>query len=792
MKFPLSWLKDYVDITLSPEDLAEMLTMAGLEVESLEYVGSAIDNIITGKIEHITPHPNADKLVITSVFDGTTHHSIVTGASNVNVGDIVPVALPGSTIATGMTLKAAKLRGVDSFGMLCSEKELGVPESIDGLWILPPDTPLGVDVAEYAFLKDVIFDIAILPNRGDCQSIYGLAREIAVLTQSTLKPIESTVSFKSIPHHFTLTVNQPELCPFYVGRYVSAIKAIESPLFIKRRLELAGLRSISFIVDVTNYVLLELGQPMHAFDTDKLKTTDFVVDITSSAIDLETLDSTTRSVAESTLLIYNESPVAIAGVMGAASTDVNNKTTNIFLESAFFDAKHVRKSSTKLGLRTESSIRFEKGIYIDFVETASLRACHLLQKYAQATIAEHPVMFKHEQDYRFKPATLSFDGAQINSCLGSQFEDTQMMSVLEQLGFVFNSNKDAVTVPLWRLADISDWPCLAEEIARIIGFDSIASTLPESFCIQDKPHMQDNVISTIQSFFTHHGFVETCTYPMISEQDFKLSSQSEASLKQTLSNPITPQLAYMRASMLPSLIQLISYHHSRQMSDLALFEIGKTFSDQGEESLMLSAVLTGHIFQHHYSQNKQSADTILSYLKGLLEHCIDTFDLSLEFKSENNPSWAHPTQWINIFKDKHCVGQLCLLHPTYLKNYNITADVGYFELNLSTILTKQLKKPTYTPFSRYPSIRRDVAIVADKSLQYCDIETVIKTNKHKTMQDFFLFDYFESDQLGKDKKSMAIAFIYQDINDTLSDEHVSKQHTKLCDKLVKQLNVSIR
>ncbi|MAH80562.1 MAG: phenylalanine--tRNA ligase subunit beta [Rickettsiales bacterium] len=793
MKFPLSWIKDYVDITISTDELVHKLTMAGLEVESVDYVGDSIKGIITGKIESIEKHPNADKLVITSIFDGKQHHQIVTGASNISEGDIVPVALPGSTIASGMTLKAAKLRGIDSFGMLCSEKELGVSEEASGIWILDPNTPLGVDFSDYALLKDAVLDIAILPNRGDCQSIYGLAREIAALTHQNLCLPELDISLSKLNHDFSLTVKATDLCPIYSGRYISNITNGASPLLMKRRLELAGIRCISLIVDVTNYVLIELGQPLHAFDTSKLASTSFVVDTAKTVKTLQTLDEQERSISDDMLLIFNEDPVAIAGVMGAKNTDVELNTHSIFLESAFFDARHVRKNSTSLGLRTESSIRFEKGINIDFVETSSLRACHLLQKYGNAKIAEKSLLKKQNSDKRFISKSIPYDTKKLNSFLGSQFKDTDIENVLIKLGFQFDQKKETLSVPIWRSNDIQEWPCIAEEVARVMGFDMIPSTLPASFTIQDAVTKSDLMISTIKSFFVHNGFLETCTYPMISEDEFSDISLQQPTHDQALANPISPQLAFMRPTMLASLTKIVSYHALRQMPDNHFFEIGKTFSTDGAESLYLAGVTTGHIFKNNYTpEHKTLTDERFTFVKGLFENLFSQLNLHLELSQNEPQSWFHPTQWVSLMLGKKNVGSINLIHPTYLKQHNISNDVVYFELNLTDLFSLSQPPVTYKPFSRYPSTRRDVAFILDKKISFSSIENLIKQYRHKTLQTYFLFDHFESEQLGKDKKSMAIGFIYQDEKGTLSDDKVTKCHDKLCQRLVNELNINIR
>ncbi|RAP32286.1 phenylalanine--tRNA ligase subunit beta [Candidatus Marinamargulisbacteria bacterium SCGC AG-414-C22] len=791
MKFPLSWLKEYVDINLEPTALAEKLTMAGLEVDDVDHIGALISGIITVKINTIKPHPNADKLVITECFDGKSTHTVVTGAHNITEGDIVPLALPGSTIASGMTLKPVALRGVDSFGMLCSEKELGASDESAGIWILDNTTPLGVNFEEYACLKDTIFDIAILPNRGDCQSIYGLAREIAALTQQKLHPIDTHIKTVATKQPFSVTVTEPELCPLYIGRHVAGIKHVTSPLIIQRRLQLAGIRPIDFIVDVTNYVLLECGQPLHAFDAQKCTSNSFKIATDKTKTHVTTLDGNKRVVDPGMLLIYNDTPAAIAGVMGCANTEVSNTTTEIFLEAAYFDSKHVRKNGTTLGLRTESSIRFEKGINIDSVDLASQRACHLLQRYADAQITKDTCIVKHTSDYRFQQQAIPFNVDHINNFLGSSFTTSEMTHILTTLGFIFSSKKDEVTVPVWRIQDVKEWPCLAEEIARLIGFDRIPATLPAAFTIQDEEAPEQYLVERFQTYFVDNGFLQSCTYPMISEKEFESFTNTKPTTHHLLQNPISPELACLRSSLLPSLTRIIDYHVTRQMSSCQFFEIGKVFADDHTEHQQLGLITVGDYHTNAVTDAQKKCNLApFAYLKGHIENLFQKLGLQLTFKQQQAPSWAHPTQWINLCLGKKIIGTLALLHPSVVQN--VTTDVCYLECLLDPLFTLQQTDTCYQPFSRFPSTRRDLSILVDKTVHFADIETVIKQYKHKLLKHYFLFDCFESEKLGSDKKSMAIGFIYQDDKGTCSDDKINSIHTRLTDRLTSELSLQIR
>ena len=399
MKFSLNWIKEFVTISLTPDELVEKLTMAGLEVEGIEQKGELLHNIVTARIESISKHPNADKLVITNMFDGEETLQVVTGASNINEGDIVPLARIGGVVDSGLTLKATKLRGIDSFGMLCSKSECGAEEESEGIWILDKQTPVGVDFIEYYQLKDTVLDIAILPNRGDCQSIIGLAREIAAITGEQLKLPEITLTTESISNPYQVSVQDSTVCPLYVGRYITNIQNGASPFWMQQRLEHCGIRSIDRVVDITNYVLLEMGHPLHAFDHHKLTSNTIKIGSLETKQTITTLDDIDRSIEPGQCLIFDDNqPVAIAGVMGAQNTGVESTTQEIFLEAAYFLPKHIRRSSQQAGCRTDSSIRFEKGININTVEMASKRAAQLLQTLAKATISQDVIIKKDEQN----------------------------------------------------------------------------------------------------------------------------------------------------------------------------------------------------------------------------------------------------------------------------------------------------------------------------------------------------------------------------------------------------------
>ncbi len=792
MKFPLSWLRDYIKIDCSSEELVDKLTMAGLEVEQVATIGESLSGIITGRIDCITKHPDADKLVITSVFDGKTHHQIVTGASNITEGDIVPVSLPGAVLANGTKIKSTKLRGVQSDGMLCSEAECGVTEHSAGIWILSKDTPIGIDFIDYAILHDVILDISILPNRGDCQSILGLAREIAALTGQPFSLPPVTLSETAIDHNYSVETYS-ELCPLYLGRYITSITNTSAPLWMQRRLQLCGIRPISMIVDITNYVLLETGHPLHAFDDQKCDQKSFSISEAAEATTITTLDGQKRSLSSQQLLILNDdNPVAIAGIMGGQNTEVSESTHSIFLEAAYFDPTSIRRAATSLGLRTESSMRFEKGVCVDTVDYASQRAASLLVTYAGASVSNNVTTASLPNHPCFDTHTLTLSPDQLNTFLGSKFTSQQIETVLTSLGFKVDNT--LVTIPSWRAHDIKEWPCIAEEVARLIGFDTIESTLPHSLPIQDNDDPLVELTKITQDFFVANGFNEVNTYPMIAEDDLNYISQLKKDDWNELANPISPQLAIMRPLLLPSLLSLVSYHSTRQLPNQVLFEVGRSFQKDLEIS-SLGVVISGkHDLGAYTAANRALELDIFSTLTHTCKRFFKQLglDISLSHDSKSVATWSHPHLNYTISLNKTFIGSLAQVHPTVLDHYGIKDPVVYLDVNLTKLLTLQNSNSIYRPFSRFPSTRRDIALCVPDTLTFADIMDVVTKFKHKTVIKTGIFDVFESESLAPYSRSIGIYFIYQSMTETLSDEIVNKNHQRLCDRLTESLPVQIR
>lgn len=779
MRYPMSWLQEYVEIALAPEVLAERLTQAGLEVEAVHVLGRDLCGVVSGRIVEIAKHPDADRLQITQVFDGQQTHQIVTGAQNVFVGAVVPVSLPGAVLANGLKIKPSKLRGVPSNGMLCSQAELGMVDSAEGIWILDADTPLGLDMVAYAGLRDVIIEIGILPNRGDCLGIYGMAREIAAVLQVPLKPLSVGLPpFVSQPLP-AVHVKDSRCSQYIMRRMVLPTSDLKTPLWMQRRLALCGLRSVSLAVDITNYVLLETGQPLHVFDADKLSG-DLHVTAAPAGMMIQTLDEQVHELPEKALVISDDTgPVAIAGVMGGLGSAVDAHTRDIVLEAAVFDPVSVRRTGAYLGLRTESAVRFEKGLDWDGVLRASDRAAHLFVRLAGASVTEAHVTLGAQG--RPVLRRIPFVPDQINRLLGTSFSEEQMRQVLLSLGIeiAHDGQNSVAIVPSWRAHDLVDWPCLAEEIARMAGYDQIPEAFPDRWVPIASPTPLQQMVAVSESFWISRGYQQVCTFSMVSPEDFQKTNMRLPAEALHIRNPLTQESSVLRRYLMPSLLQVAAHHAKRQVEDLRIFEVGKVFwlSEEGVQENQVSGILVYGPVSHTYrAAQKESYFLDFSYLKGQAEAFLTHVGFrDVYFKPSKYPQY-HPYASADIFFSDVLIGNVGYLHPDVTEAYGISQQVGYIGLNLTALSRFDLQTARYVGFSRQPSTRRDVAMLAPRDLPYIEIVSAIDKVLPAAVADYYLFDAYEGDVLGPDKKSLAFAFVYQDPEKTLSDEDVNAQH----------------
>ncbi len=691
MKFSLNWISEFVEIIETPHQIADRLSAGGLEVEGVELLGQTLKGIVIGKIQAIHKHPNADKLQITEFFDGYTTHQIVTGAQNIFVGAIVPASLPGAVLANGTIIKPSELRGVDSFGMLCSQTELGLTSTSEGIWILPDTTPLGLDITEYYQLKDAILDISILPNRGDCQSILGVAREISVLTSQPLS------GQKSIPLEAILQI----------------------------RLTQAGFTLGNLPTDIANYVMLELGQPL----------------------------------------------------------EIHQENQTLTLSAPQYDPVEIRKSKPKL--TPESLVRYEKGVDPTITQASLDRATELLQHFIpNATIKIAPTT-----PLSFTPNRVDYPTDKINRLLGLSLTKSEMDTLLECLGFKILETQ--VEVPAWRHYDIQEWPCLAEEIARLHGLDQIPTRLPAR-CITIEPTTPlAKLTQDLETLLPHLGAQQLNTLPMMDPEHLTDSTHAF-----TIQNPISPQQSAMRTSLLPNLLSVLSHNLHHGAEGLDAFEIGKTFTNLDglvHEELHLGIITTLGPNLAPYTATETARNTLqFSDLKGRVEQIFDTtrtVQLTVGTLEDAN---YHPIQSAQILSGKTPVGSLGLLHPQLTKRYDITTPVGVIILNLSALVTCPSRPPKYQAFSKFPFSERDIALLVPKDLNFETITKTLQKNKSKYVKNIQLFDVYEDEKLGLDKKSLAIRLHYQDPEGTLTDDTINTAHNTLCQKLMELLPVTLR
>ncbi len=774
MKITYNWLKEFIDISdLTPQEVADILTDIGIEVDSVSYAAENLEKVVTGKILSITKHPNADKLKICQVDVGNETIQIVTGADNVFEGAIVPVALHGAKLPIGVRIKRSKLRGEVSNGMLCSEAELGLTDSSSGIMILPQNIEIGKDIVEVLGLNDWIIEYEITTNRPDALSVLGIARELkAVLNKPIVLPDTSfeTGSFKA-ENEAELEVLDSAACPRYTGFIVKGIKNAQSPLWMQVRLYLVGLRPINAVVDATNYVMYELGQPLHAFDLEKLSGKKVVIRRAKDGEKILTLDGTERKLTSNDLVIADaEKPVAIAGIIGGEESGTTLETKNILLESAHFDPMTIRKTSKRLNLSTDASYRFERGADIEACEFAAARALHLIQKICGGEVAEGKL---EHYPKPYTPKVIVFNPEKSSRLLGIQIPARKSSEILSNLGFTVKKEQDyiVVKVPSWRKYDVTREVDLIEEVARIYGMKNITSTYPLMHSNVKKDYRYF-YIQEIKEFIASHGYNEAINYSFIGEKLYSKFSLDVSKLTK-IANPLSEEWVYMRNYLFPSLVQNAVNNINRNEKDVALFEVAKVFINKGEklpeEPLHVALLLTGKVKDNLYRE--RNAD--FYDLKGTVESLFEKLNVNAEFSAQNEKSFLHPGQSAKIIVDGEEVGLIGKLHPDVTEKFEIKQDIFIAELNLDKLLSKALsKKVTFKQIPKFPPVTRDIAVVVEKEKPVAEIEKIIRS-KAKHLESLKLFDVYEGKGIPEGKKSVAFSLKFRAKDRTLSDEEVN-------------------
>ncbi len=802
MIFPLGWLTDYLKIDVSPEELGEMLTMAGLELEALEDKGKALADVSVAQINGIEKHPNADRLSICDVTDGETRYVVVCGADNMKKGDKVAFAKAGTTLPAtskfpeGIKIKRSKIRGETSEGMLCSADEMGLSGGEDGIMILSPKAELGTSMSDEIGFDGVIFEVGITPNRPDCMSIFGVAREVsAILGENLQKPSFSVKEQgESISGRVAVEVEDPEACPRYCCRLVEGVRIGPSPAWLQERLEYCGIRSVNNVVDVTNFVLLEQGQPLHAFDYDKLDQGRVSVRKARDGEMIETLDGVERKLLGEDLLICSgDRPVALAGVMGGADTEIGDTTSSVLLESAYFSPVGIRKTSKRTGLKSESSSRFERGIDINNVSFALDRAAELISRLSGGTIAGGVIDVYPDP---VSPREISLSVDRVCGLVGISTDSHEIAGLLEGLGFeVLSLSADALLlrVPTFRV-DIEREVDIVEEVARLLGYDNIPSVLPEVPMVAKKPSVITVMEKRLRDIFVSYGFLEAINYSFESPELLRTFGLEES---MRIMNPISQELSEMRVSLIPSLVRNVKLNLSRQNQDVRLFESGKVFYPKNMDQLpnevkKFAAIATGKRAPEIWDGEKFDFFDIKSVLERSLE--VLSVDSRVEFgpvSSDHGFLWPGKSSAVLI--DGNVLGVVGELHPHLLEKLEIGESVYVLELNLSflSVVYTSLERK-FSPLPKFPSLRRDIALVVDEVVPVREILSVIKKANSGIIENAWVFDVYRGNSLEEGKKSVALSLILRNREKTLTDEDANRVQQHVLRSLQESIGAELR
>lgn len=786
MLVSIKWLKDYVNTQqLPPAELGEKITRSGIEVDAVIDRSHGITNVVVGYVESCEKHPEADKLSICQVNVGEETTQIICGAPNIAAGQKVIVARPGAKLPGGIKIKKAKLRGEESNGMICSLQELGIESKLvpkayaEGIYVLPKDAEVGTDVITNFDLDDTVLELGLTPNRSDAMSMLGVAYEVgAILSEEvTLPEISYTEAAEPASSMLTLNVDAPEANPLYIAKVIRNITVKESPMWLQQRLMAAGVRPHNNVVDVTNYVLMEYGQPLHAFDYDSLKTGNITVRYAKENEKIATLDNAERTLSSHHLVITNgEEPVALAGVMGGANSEVSDSTTTIVIESAYFAAGSVRQTSKDHNLRSDASSRYEKGIDPNRVIPAAERAAQLISQLAGGEVLSGSVVFD-EKDKSEKIVTVSPDF--INSRLGMKIPLEDMLDILERLKFKTEAanNQLIISVPT-RRQDIQIEEDVVEEIARLYGYDEIPATLPETEARPGglTPYQAKRRI--VRNFLEGAGLLQATTYSLTSEKSVKQFALNETATTKLLM-PMSEERSLLRQSLLPHLLESVTYNTARRSDSVALYETGAVFLKTENELLNeeehLAVAMTGLWLDNSWQGEKKAVDFFV--LKGIVEGLGTKLGVELSFERGQMDD-LHPGRTAFIMLDGKRIGIIGQLHPSEQKARDLKTTV-VLELSLANLFAAETGALLYTPVPRYPSITRDVALELSKIVEAGSIETVIRNAGGKLLKDVRVFDLYEGDKMEEGKKSVAFTLTYFDPEKTLTDDEVVKAHDKV-------------
>ncbi|MDQ0270058.1 phenylalanine--tRNA ligase subunit beta [Cytobacillus purgationiresistens] len=797
------WLQDYVDLTgVSPDELAEKITKSGIEVEGVETLNEGISGVVVGYVLEREKHPDADKLNKCQVDIGAGEPvQIICGAPNVDKGQKVAVATVGAVLPGNFKIKKAKLRGEVSNGMICSLQELGFESKLvakeysEGIYVFPEDTEIGTNALDQLFRDDQVLELGLTPNRADCQSMLGVAYEVGAILGREVKLPQTEVKTgtEKAADYIKVTVDAKEDNPLYVAKVIKNVTIKPSPLWMQARLTAAGIRPHNNVVDITNYILIEYGQPLHAFDYDRLGSKEIVVRRAADGEEMLTLDNAKRKLTADHLVITNgQVPVALAGVMGGANSEVQANTTTVLLESAYFTGGTIRKSSKDHGLRSEASSRYEKGVDPHRARPAAERAAQLLAEYAGGEVLEGSVEADH---LSVEPAVVSVDINKINRLLGTELSVQQAADILNRLQFStsVDGGELTVTVPT-RRGDITIEEDLIEEVGRLYGYDNLATTLPIGSSTPGHLSDYQKKRRMVRGFLEGAGLYQAVTYSLTSEEK-SLQFAMEARTPIKLAMPMSEERSILRLSIIPHLLEVLKYNAARQNDSLAIYETGSVFlsTDEGdlpEEKEHLSAAVTGLWETHPWQGEKKPVDFFV--LKGILEGLFSKLGIldSIEFRKLEKEG-MHPGRTAEVLLAGISIGFVGQIHPKVEKELDLK-ETYVFELSLKAILAEEVAPLKYEAIPRYPSITRDIALVVDKTTTAGELSTIIKDAGGKLLKDVNVFDLYEGDRMEPGKKSIAFSLKYFDPERTLTDEDIVKAHDKVLDAVKEKAGAVLR
>ena len=802
MKVSLSWLQDYVTIDVDLAKLAEALTMAGLEVDALRDRYAYLDDVVVGAVTEVTPHPNADKLSVCRVDVGTGVRQIVCGAPNVKKGCLAPVALPGVKLLSGLTVEAADVRGQTSDGMLCSEVELAVGADSSGILLLPKKATPGLRVASALGLSDPVMEFDLTPNRSDCLSVIGIAREVAALLKTPLKHPEVEFSQGKTPVEdlTSVTIEAPEHCPRYTARVVTDVKVGPSPFWLQDRLHSVGLRPINNLVDVTNFVLMETGQPLHAFDFDRLAQHRIVVKTAKEGQSFKTLDGMERSLTSDMLMICDgEGPVALAGIMGGLESEIEDDTRNVLIESAYFNPTTTRRTAKRLGLSTESSYRFERGVDPVGVRSALDRSAQLMVKLAGGKLAKGVI---DAFPGKFPEKAIDLSVKRTNRLLGTRLSRTKVETYLKSVeARVEPVDRDRLKVipPTFRV-DITRPEDLMEEVARLWGYDKIRTTHPISKTVARRPRKNLQVRGRFRNLLVSCGFSEIVTYSFIGQDacdQLMLGSEDPRRQMVSILNPLTEDQEVMRTSLVPGLLSTLHRNSAKRNENLNFFEIGKVFIRTGPDQLpdeveMASGVWTGE--RHEKSWHFKETKVDFFDMKGVVEVVCAGLNINeVRFAplTDSVAPYMRAGHAAQISVDDQVLGTVGELSRRVVSNFGLKNPVYCFDLNFD-LLTSQVSEEKHAEaLSRFPATTRDIALIADAQLEAQGVLDFIAGLGEELIEGVEVFDIYRGSPIPKAKKSMAFRFTYQSFERNLTDDEVNTIHEAVTLKVLKQFNAQL-